>query len=102
MSKPKGKSKKRNKFDSINSSKHASINDLVIGNPNKSRQQILEEQGLIQPQLQLDRDCFRKNSKEKKKLKFIKKKYKEALRKAGITDPKRLNISNPMHIIITR
>jgi hypothetical protein len=61
-----------------------------------SEDTLMVKEGLRVPSLHINKEEFKKNSKQKRFLKWLKKKHNNELRFAGINPKKRLNLNEPM------
>jgi hypothetical protein len=71
---------------------YPSIKKITIKGDGASYQKVLEQEGLINPSLHINYDCFRKTEQDKKYLKKLKSQHKKELIKAGHNPKKTLNL----------
>ena len=75
--------------------KYLPIPQIMRMRPDKSKGEIMLEEGLIVPPLVKDSSVFKKNRKEKSLVKSLKKLHNRTLRESGFDPKKRLNLSSP-------
>lgn len=63
-----------------------------------SEDSIMVMEGLRKPLLKVNRSEFEKNAKQKRYLKWLKKKHNQSLKFAGFSPSKRLNLNEPMQL----